>query len=72
LRNRRSIPDVGAHVVAVKCAVDALLDVGVLVDDDPDHVVEIVFSAPVFGGLADGFTVVVEEVDLMPTLGPVA
>ena len=58
---RGSVPDVGAHVVALKCAVDALVDCRVLVDDDPEHVVEVTFCAPVFGGPVDGFAVVVEE-----------
>jgi len=62
LRTRRSVPDVGAHIVAAKAAVDGLVDAGVLADDGPEQVVELAFVAPVFGGPEDGFVVVVEEV----------
>lgn len=61
LASRRSRPDVGACLPAVKAAVDGLVDAGVLVDDDPDHVVELRFTAPAVGG-RDALVLLVEEV----------
>lgn len=50
LVNRRSMPDTGACVGAVKAAVDGLVDAGVLVDDGPGIVRRIVFEAPAVTG----------------------
>lgn len=46
---RRPTQDVGACAPAAKAAIDGLVDAGVWPDDTPDHVVEIVFRAPVIG-----------------------
>lgn len=50
LANAKSRPDVGACLPAVKAAVDGLVDAGVLEDDDPDHLLELRFTAPAVGG----------------------
>jgi hypothetical protein len=57
--NRRSRPDVAACYPAVKAAIDGLVDAGVVVNDDPDHVVEIRFSPPAMGS-HDALVLVVE------------
>lgn len=41
--------DAGNSYPTVKAAVDALVDVGVLADDDPAHVARVVMNAPVAG-----------------------
>lgn len=60
VRNRRSLADVAACAGAVKASVDGLVDAGVLPDDTPDVVVELVFRAPMVGG-KEGMALVVEE-----------
>ena len=57
----RSRPDTGACFPAVKAAVDGLVDAGVLVDDTPDRVLELRFTAPAIGK-ADALVIVVQEV----------
>jgi crossover junction endodeoxyribonuclease RusA len=59
--DRRSRPDVAACYGAVKAAIDGLVDAGVIEDDDPDHVVEVRFSAPCMGS-HDALVLVVEAV----------
>jgi hypothetical protein len=49
LANRRSRPDVGACLPAVKAGIDGLVDAGIVPDDDPDHVLELRFVAPAIG-----------------------
>lgn len=46
VKNRRSIPDVGACFPAVKAAIDGLVDAHVIPDDTPDHLAAITFVAP--------------------------
>jgi hypothetical protein len=58
--NRRSPQDVGGCLPAVKAAVDGLVDAGVMSDDGPDQVRELVFTGAVLGDL-DGLMVIVEE-----------
>jgi hypothetical protein len=43
VRNRRSLPDVGACYPAVKAAVDGIVDAGVLADDDAEHLLALTF-----------------------------
>jgi hypothetical protein len=45
-RNRAAIPDVGAPILAVKAAIDGLVDAGVLPGDDPRYVQRLTFEAP--------------------------
>lgn len=59
--NRRSLQDVGGCLPAVKAAVDGLVDAGVLADDGPAFLRELVFTGPVLGEV-DGLVLVVEEV----------
>ena len=51
LKNRRSMPDTGACLLAVKAAIDGLVDAGVLPDDGPDHVRTLLFVAPAVTGV---------------------
>lgn len=60
-RTGRSMPDVGACVPSTKAAIDGLVDAGVIADDDPTHVVELRYCAPVVDGW-DGLALVIEEV----------
>lgn len=55
-----SLPDVGACFQTAKAAIDGLVDVHVLPDDDPAHLKFLGFVAPTRGGL-DRFTLIVEE-----------
>jgi len=61
MASRRSRPDVGACLRAVKAAVDGLVDAGVLEDDDPDHLLELRFTAPAMGA-RDALVLLVTEV----------
>ena len=61
-KDRRSIPDVGACFPSVKAAVDGVTDAGVVDHDGPDHVVRLVFEAPVVTG-RHALVLVVREVD---------
>lgn len=49
LRDRRSLPDLGACFPAVKAAIDGLVDAGVLVDDGPAYLRRLIFEAIVIG-----------------------
>lgn len=51
VKDRRSIPDTGACIGAVKAAIDGLVDVGVLDGDGPDRVLLLSFVAPVVTGV---------------------
>jgi crossover junction endodeoxyribonuclease RusA len=44
-KNRKNMMDVGACFPAVKAAIDGLVDVGVLPDDDPRYVQSLKFNA---------------------------
>lgn len=57
--DRRSRPDVAACYPAAKAAVDGLVDAGVIPDDDPDHLVELRFTAPAMGS-HDSLVLIVE------------
>jgi len=60
-KDRRGIQDVAACLPAVKAAVDGLVDAGVIVDDDPAHLVSITFYGTQVIGEA-GLRLVVTEV----------
>lgn len=55
-----SLPDVGACFETAKAAIDGLVDVNVLPDDDPAHLKFLGFVAPTRGD-RDRFTLIVEE-----------
>jgi hypothetical protein len=55
-----SLPDVGACFQTAKAAIDGLIDVHVLPDDDPAHLKFLGFVAPIRGD-RDRLTLVVEE-----------
>jgi crossover junction endodeoxyribonuclease RusA len=55
-----TLPDVGAVFNTAKAAIDGLVDVGVIPDDDPAHLHALVFVAPQHGP-TDRFVVIVEE-----------
>lgn len=59
-KDRRSPQDVAACAPAVKAAIDGIVDAGVLPDDDPEHLLEVVFRPPWICG-ADGMRLTVEE-----------
>ena len=61
LRSRRSRYDVGADYPSVKAALDGIVDAGVLVDDDPEHVRFIGLHRPVFDG-CDALELLIREV----------
>lgn len=61
------LADLGAYAPAAKAAIDGLVDAHVLVDDDPAHLVELVWRAPVRGPWA--LELVVEEVVDADTAG---
>jgi hypothetical protein len=48
-RTRRTPQDVGACAPAAKAAIDALVDVGFIPDDDPEWVRRVTFCAPDVG-----------------------
>lgn len=59
--NRRSMPDVGACMPAVKASIDGIIDAGVLPGDDPAHLTALTFLQPYVEGV-DGLVVeIVEE-----------
>jgi hypothetical protein len=60
-KNRASIPDTGAPILAVKAVIDGLVDAGVLPDDGPEFVVELLFLAPIIVGW-QGLRVTLAEV----------
>lgn len=62
VKNRRSMPDVGACLYAVKAAIDGLVDARVIPDDKPDHLTALTFVAPqVSGDGTDRLVLIVEE-----------
>lgn len=63
--NRRSIPDVGACMPAVKALVDGLVDAGCFPDDGPHIVRELTFAVEVTGRSA--LTLEITEAPLAPT-----
>lgn len=60
LKNRRSMPDTGACIGAVKAGIDGLVDAGVIPHDGPDVVRRLTFEAPVVTGV-DALSLVIEE-----------
>ncbi len=54
------LADAGNHLPSVKAAVDGLVDVGVLHDDDPLHVTALILHAPKRG--TDGLTLTLQRV----------
>lgn len=60
VRNRAAMQDVGNCYPAVKASIDGLVDVGILANDTPDVVHEILFGASALTGV-DGLLLVVEE-----------
>jgi crossover junction endodeoxyribonuclease RusA len=54
------LADAGNHLPSVKAAIDGLVDVGVLHDDDPTHVAALILLAPRRGN--DGLTLTVQTV----------
>ena len=59
-KDKRGIQDVGACLPAAKAAVDAIVDMGVIPDDDPKHVLALTFFATQIIGY-DGLRVVITE-----------
>lgn len=60
-KDRRWRPDLAACYPSVKTAIDALIDVQVIPDDNPDHVVKLTFY-PVDVCGVDGLRVTIKEV----------
>ena len=63
LASRRSRPDTAACYPAVKAAIHGLVDGGVIAADDPSHLVELTFAAPVVGA-HDALVLVVTPVEV--------
>jgi crossover junction endodeoxyribonuclease RusA len=61
-KDRRWRPDIAACYPTVKAGIDALVDVGVIPDDNPDHVVKLTFW-PVDVCGVDGLRLIVREVE---------
>lgn len=59
-KTRRWRPDVAACYPTVKAAIDGLVDAGVIVDDDDQHLIAVTFL-PVRYGSIDGLTLTVVE-----------
>ena len=59
-KDRRWRPDVGACYPAVKAAIDGMVDAGVIVDDNPEHLSSITFHSVQVCG-RDGLRLVVTE-----------
>lgn len=59
-KDKRGIQDVGACLPAAKAAIDAIVDMGIIPDDNPDHVVALTFYATQVIGY-DGLRVVITE-----------
>lgn len=64
-----NFPDIAACFPSVKAAVDGLVDAGVIVDDDPEHLVRLDFLAPLTipeswkrPGVTGALELVIEEV----------
>lgn len=49
-KNRGSMPDTGAPILAVKAVIDGLVEAGLLPDDGPDVVRRLIFEPPVIVG----------------------
>ena len=62
-KNRKNMMDVGACFPAVKAAIDGLVDVGVLADDDPRFVESLTFNATEVGDV-DGLRLELNEIVL--------
>lgn len=58
-RDRRTPQDVAACAPAAKAAIDGIVDAGVIPDDDPTHLTEVVFRPPWVCGI-DGLRLTVE------------
>ena len=61
-KNRASMPDVGAVILAAKAVIDGAVDAGVLPDDGPEYVRKLSFEAPEITGF-HGLRVVIREVE---------
>lgn len=48
-KTKRSMADTGACHPAAKAAIDGIVDAGILPDDSPQYVREIIFRAPQIG-----------------------
>lgn len=59
-KNRSGLPDCGACAPTVKAAVDGLVDVGVLPDDDGEHLTALTFLPPRVEGV-DGLELTIYE-----------
>mgnify|MGYP003129594483 CR=1 FL=1 len=59
-KDKRGIQDVGACLPTAKAAVDAIVDLGVIPDDNPQHVLALTFYATQITGY-DGLRVVITE-----------
>lgn len=59
-KDNRSPQDTGACAPALKAAVDGLMDAGVLLDDNGDHVLAIHYLPPDICG-ADGLRIYIQE-----------
>lgn len=57
----KRLQDVGASYFAVKAAIDGLVDAGVLVDDDPKHLVQLCQRAPLIGQPQGGLLIEIEQ-----------
>lgn len=64
--------DPAACCIAVKAAIDGIVDAGVLVDDDGEHLVSLTFLPPIFGTAVDELTLVVTEVIERASSGPLS
>lgn len=60
-KDKRWRPDIAACYPPVKSAIDALIDVGVIPDDNPDHVIKLTFW-PIDVCGRDGLRVTITEV----------
>jgi hypothetical protein len=69
-RNLASWPDTGACFPAVKAAIDSLVDIGVIPDDDPVNVVRLSMAAPQLAGKGPGLTVTATLETPCPTPQP--
>lgn len=67
-KNRGSMPDTGAPILAVKAVIDGLVDAGVLPDDGPDVVQRLTFDAPAVVGY-HGLRVTITETEPAATQG---
>lgn len=61
-RDRRSPQDVGACAPAAKAAIDGLVDAGVLPDDNPRHLIAVLYLPPRVCGV-NGLELVIIDAD---------